>query len=92
MEGDCPKLRHGEILNPDGSLYTVNLRKAKAEIVCHKGNGIYRPRFTYMGFRYAELSGVDCAEGHIAVNRKTQTRYPKESLTYLGQMLQNDKG
>lgn len=65
MNGDCLKLRHGEILNPDGSLYTANLRKAKAEIIYHKGEGIYRPRFTYMGFRYAELSGVDYTDGLI---------------------------
>ena len=65
MDGAMLKLRHGEILNADGSLYTTNLRKAKAEIVYHKGSGIYRPRFTYMGFRYAELSGVDYADGLI---------------------------
>ena len=63
MNGDCLKLRHGEILNADGSLYTANLRKAKAETVYHKGHGLYRPRFTYMGFRYAELSGVEYEEG-----------------------------
>ena len=63
MAGDELKLRHGEILNADGSLYTANLRKAKAETVYHKGNGIYRPRFTYMGFRYVELSGVEYEEG-----------------------------
>jgi len=63
MKGDCLKLRHGEILNADGSLYTANLRKAKAETVYHKGSGIYRPRFTYMGFRYAELSGTEYEDG-----------------------------
>lgn len=63
MNGSCLKLRHGEILNADGSLYTANLRKAKAETVYHKGSGIYRPRFTYMGFRYVELSGVPYEEG-----------------------------
>ena len=63
MKGNCLKLRHGEILNADGSLYTANLRKAKAETVYHKGSGIYRPRFTYMGFRYVELSGVPYEEG-----------------------------
>ena len=63
MKGNCLKLRHGEILNDDGSLYTANLRKAKAETVYHKGSGIYRPRFTYMGFRYVELSGVPYEEG-----------------------------
>ena len=65
MTGNCLKLRHGEILNADGSLYTTNLRKAKAEIVYHKGEKIYRPRFTYMGFRYAELSGVEYVDGLI---------------------------
>ena len=63
MNGATLKIRHGEILNADGSLYTTNLRKAKAEIVYHKGSGIYRPRFTYMGFRYAELSGAPYEEG-----------------------------
>ena len=65
MEGAVLKLRHGEILNTDGSLYTTNLRQAKAELVYHKGTDTakYRPRFTFMGFRYAELSGVPYAEG-----------------------------
>jgi len=63
MKGNCLKLRHGEILNADGSLYTTNLRKAKAETVYHKGSSIYRPRFTYMGFRYVELSGEEYEEG-----------------------------
>lgn len=65
MQGATLKLRHGEILNADGSLYTTNLRKAKAELVYHKGTETkkYRPRFTFMGFRYAELSGVPYAEG-----------------------------
>ncbi len=63
MKGDCLKLRHGELLNADGTLYTTNLRKAKAETIYHKGSGIYRPRFTYMGFRYAELSGAEYEDG-----------------------------
>lgn len=67
MTGHTLKLRHGEILNPDGTLYTTNLRKAKAEIVYHKGASTkkYRPRFTYMGFRYVELTGVDYAPGLV---------------------------
>lgn len=67
MKGDRLKLRHGEILNADGSLYTNNLRKAKAEIVYYKEKEktIYRPRFTYMGFRYVELTGVEYEEGLI---------------------------
>ncbi len=67
MDGSTVKLRHGEILNPDGTLYTTNLRRAKAEIVYHKGASAekYRPRFTYMGFRYVELSGVEYVPGLV---------------------------
>ena len=67
MDGDTMKLRHGEILNPDGTLYTTNLRTAKAEIVYHKGASLekYRPRFTYMGFRYVELSGAEYVPGLV---------------------------
>ena len=70
MRGSELKLRHGEILNSDGTLYTANLRRAKAEIVYKKGasDKIYRPRFTYMGFRYAELSGVPYVEGLITAH------------------------
>ena len=61
----CVTIRHGEILNPDGSLYTANLRTAKATITYHAGEpeGIWRPRFTYMGFRYVELSGTPWQPG-----------------------------
>ncbi len=70
LQGESLKLRHGEILNPDGSLYTANLRKAKAEITYHKGEskGIYTPKFTYMGFRYVELSGAPYTEGLITAH------------------------
>lgn len=65
MSGEALKLRHGEILNADGSLYTTNLRKAKAETVYYKGAETkkYRPRFSFMGFRYVELSGTAYEEG-----------------------------
>jgi len=67
MNGSTIKLRYGEILNPDGTLYTTNLRKARAETIYHKGVSAekYRPRFTYMGFRYVELSGVDYTSGLV---------------------------
>ena len=67
LTGTTVRIRHGELLNPDGSLYTANLRKAKAEIIYHKGteNRKYRPRFTYMGFRYVEISGTEYIPGLI---------------------------
>ena len=65
IEGTHLRLRHGEILNADGSLYTANLRTAKAAVEYHKGSehGIWRPRFTYMGFRYVELTGCPWRPG-----------------------------
>lgn len=67
LKNETITIRHGEILNAVGSLYTANLRKAKATIVYHAGaeKKKYRPRFTYMGFRYMELSGAAYQPGMI---------------------------
>ncbi len=53
--------RHGEILNPDGSPCVELLRsaKAKATYICKDGEQVYSPEFTYMGFRYVGVSGID---------------------------------
>ena len=59
--GTDVKLRFGEVLNPDGSLYTDNLRTAKATdhfILAGKGIEEFQPSFTYHGFRYVEVSGL----------------------------------
>lgn len=58
--GTTIQLRHGEALNPDGTLYTANLRKARAtDYYTLKGGGeeIWEPRFTFHGFRYVEVTG-----------------------------------
>lgn len=68
MDGTTLKIRHGELLNRDGSLYTNNLRQAKQQIIYtkdEKDTSVYIPRFTYMGFRYIELSGCTYQEGLI---------------------------
>lgn len=60
-EGDSIRIRFAETLNPDGSLYTANLRGARPEdIYIMKGVGeeIWEPTFTYHGFRYAEVTGL----------------------------------
>lgn len=58
-EGTLIKLRHGEVIYPDGSLNVENLRFAKATdvYICKGGEEYYEPRFTYHGFRYAEVTG-----------------------------------
>jgi alpha-L-rhamnosidase len=58
------RLRFAEILNADGTLYTDNLRTAKAtDRFILAGNGVeeFTPQFTFHGFRYAELTGVSAA-------------------------------
>ncbi len=55
-------LRHGERLAADGTLYTENLRRAKATdvYVCRGGaRETWEPRFTFHGFQYVELSTSD---------------------------------
>jgi alpha-L-rhamnosidase len=58
--GQAITLRFAEMLNPDGTLYTENLRSAQATdsyILNGKGEEIYEPTFTFHGFRYVELTG-----------------------------------
>ena len=53
-------LRHAETLNPDGTIYTENLRSARqTDTYTLKGGGeeVYEPRFTFHGFRYVEVTG-----------------------------------
>lgn len=60
ISGATIVIRHGEMLNPDGSLYTENLRSALATTTYICRGGIqeeYEPTFTFYGFRYLEISG-----------------------------------
>ena len=54
-------LRHAEILNADGTIYTANLRAAQAtDTFTLAGTGadeVFEPRFTVHGYRYVELTG-----------------------------------
>ena len=68
--GTKVRVRFGEILNPDGTLYTENLRTAKATdqfILNGKGVEEFTPQFTYHGYRYAELTGLPAAPGKDAI-------------------------
>ena len=67
-KGSTVKVRSAEILDKNGDLYRGNLRKAKSTILYTKGDyeGEYIPPFTYMGYRYLEISGVDYHEGMIS--------------------------
>lgn len=62
--GTTVRIRHGEMLNSDGSLYTANLRGApQIDRYTFKGADVevFEPHFTYHGFRYVELTGLKAA-------------------------------
>ncbi|MER7577813.1 family 78 glycoside hydrolase catalytic domain [Streptomyces sp. NPDC126514] len=60
--GTTVTVRHGEVLNGDGTLYTANLRAAQAtDRFVLAGTGeteTFEPRFTVHGYRYVELTGL----------------------------------
>lgn len=61
-DGRTVTLRFAEMLNPDGTLYVANLRTAEAVDRYTFSNDKpveWEPRFTFHGFRYVGLSGVD---------------------------------
>lgn len=57
--GAVVRLRYAERLNPDGGIYTENLRNADATdtyAFAGEGEETWTPAFTFHGFRYVELS------------------------------------
>lgn len=60
--GQSVRIRYGEMLNKDGTLYTANLRSAIATdryIFGSEEETDFTPVFTFHGFRYVEITGVD---------------------------------
>lgn len=70
-EGTRVRIRYGEMLHDDGRLMTENLRKARATdfytLRGDQGGETWVPRFTYHGFRYVELTGLETKPGLDAV-------------------------
>lgn len=95
MNSDHLVIRHGEILNSDGSLYVANLRKAKQTIDYTKGQNLspFTPDFTYMGFRFIELSGCEYVKGLIKANAvysdMERTGYFLSSNDYVNKIYEN---
>ena len=55
------RLYHAEILDKDGNFYIDNMRSAKVEIkvISDGSERVYKPHFTYQGFRYVKLEGFE---------------------------------
>lgn len=54
-------IRHAEVLNKDGNFYPETLRQAKSidTFICNGKEQIFRPHFTFHGFRYICVEGLD---------------------------------
>ena len=75
--GTHVRLRHSEMVSPDGNLDTGTLMGTLQEedyILDGKGERTLEPHFTYHGFRYVELSGLPgnlTPAALVAVNLRT---------------------
>ena len=53
---------HAEVLDKEGEFYTTNLRAANQKntfVLNGKPGQIYHPTFTFQGFRYLKIEGID---------------------------------
>jgi len=58
--GTSVTLRHVEVLDKAGNVYTANLRAAKQQVTYVLKGGaeeVYEPHFTFQGFRYVAVEG-----------------------------------
>ena len=63
--GSHVTVRYAEMLNPDKTIYTANLRSARStDTYFCTGAGVkeWQPQFTFHGFRYVELTGLPQGE------------------------------
>jgi alpha-L-rhamnosidase len=62
VRGTRVRMRFAEMLREDGSLYLDNLRTARqldTFVLAGHGREVFEPHFTFHGFRYVEVTGVD---------------------------------
>ena len=54
-------IRHAEVLDKDGNFYPETLRQAKSvdTYICNGEKQIFRPHFTFHGFRYICIEGME---------------------------------
>jgi len=89
--GDQFRVEHAEAVDEDGEVLTVDLMEADAtDTYVARGDGVetYEPRFTYHGFRYAQISGpIDLIDGvtakvvHTDFDRRGSFDCSSEDLT-----------
>ena len=82
--GNVITLRHGEWINDDGSIYTVGLGEAKETdvFILSGGDDYFEPRFTYHGFQYVEISGLDAMPDKDMIIAKAVSSDPEVTGTF----------
>lgn len=93
--GQTIEFDYGEILQ-DGNFYNENLRTAKAHF-SYKSDGKYRiirPHFTYYGFRYVRVKGLDNIRkedfiGKVVYSNIERTGYIETSDIKLNRLYEN---
>ncbi len=60
-KGEKIVIRHAEVLDKDGNFYPETLRQAKSidTFICNGEEQIFRPHFTFHGFRYICVEGME---------------------------------
>ena len=97
--GTTVTMRHAEILDENGMIYTDNLRIAKqTDSFTLRGAGgveTYEPHFTYHGFRYVEITGLaakpalDAITGRAFYSAMTESGRFESSDAMLNKLWQN---
>jgi len=97
-KGTVVTLRHAEVMDKFGEFYTTNLRLAKCQItytLAGMGEEVYEPRFTFMGFRFVEVTGfpgeltADNLTGVVVHSDMTVTGSYESSNPLLNQLQHN---
>jgi alpha-L-rhamnosidase len=97
-KGKVVTLRHAEVLDKYGEFYTTNLRAAKCQLsytLAGTGDEIYEPRFTFMGFRFVEVTGfpgeltTDNITGVVVHSDMTPTGTFESSSALINQLQHN---
>lgn len=94
-KGTTLKMEFGEILQ-NGNFYHDNYRNAKSQFI-YISDGVYRkirPRFTFFGFRYVKISGLEhidasCFEGRAIYSEMDQTGFIKTGNSKINQLFSN---
>lgn len=91
-------MHFGEVLDQEGNFYNENYRKARNEIiyVCSGETDIFKPSFSFQGFRYAHLvefpkSQVDlnCFRGIVVHSEMKRTGYFRSGNEKINQLYHN---